>query len=81
MDGPFIDLAKSANWQVIRQAKRLGYITMAELERLLPLQVATSEQIDDVVNQLAEAGIELVEEEVSSQMSLAANSNDPPDVP
>lgn len=81
MDGPFIDLAKSANWQVIRQAKRRGYITTAELERLLPLQVATPEQIDDVVNQLAEAGIELVEEEVSGQMFPAANSNDPADVP
>lgn len=83
MNGPFIDLAKHANWQVIRQAKKRGYITTAELDRLLPLQVATPEQIDDAVNQLAEAGIELVESEddVGSQMSPPANSNEPSDLP
>jgi RNA polymerase primary sigma factor len=83
MDGPFIDLAKTANWQVIRQAKRRGYITAEELDRLLPLRVATTAQIEDVVNQLAEAGIELVEveDEVGSQMPPPANSNEPSDLP
>jgi RNA polymerase primary sigma factor len=83
MDGPFIDLAKSANWLVIRQAERRGYITTEELDRLLPLQVAAPEQIEDVIDQLAEAGIDLVEEEESlgSRMSPPANSNEPSDLP
>ncbi|MBD2745918.1 hypothetical protein IC232_04315 [Microvirga sp. BT688] len=83
MDGPLIDLGKAANWRVIRQAKRRGYITSEELDKLLPPGRATPEQVDDVVNQLAEAGIALVELEdgVGSQMAPPANSNEPSDPP
>jgi hypothetical protein len=83
MDGPIIDLGKAANWKVIRQAKKRGYITSGELDRLLPPWAATPEQVDDVINQLAEAGIALieVEEDVGSQMAPPANSNEPSDQP
>jgi hypothetical protein len=83
MDGPIIDLGKAANWKVIRQAKKRGYITSEELDQLLPPWAATPEQVDDVVKQLAEAGIALVEveEEIESPMAPPANSNEPPEPP
>lgn len=83
MDGPFIDLGKEANWRVIRQAKKRGYITSEELEKLLPPGSATPGQIDDVISQLAEAGIDLVEveDDVGGQMAPPANSNEPSDPP
>ncbi|QRM34899.1 RNA polymerase sigma factor region1.1 domain-containing protein [Microvirga sp. VF16] len=81
MDGPIIDLGKAANWKVIRKAKKRGYITSEELDRLLPPETATPQQVDDVVNQLTEAGIALVEveEHLGSHIDPPANSNEPPD--
>ena len=78
MDGPIIDLGVVANRRVIKQAKKRGYLTSKELDQLLPRDRITPEQLEDVINQLAEVGIALVEEEsdVGGQMAPPANSNE-----
>lgn len=83
MDGPMIDLGIAANRRVIKQAKKRGYLTSKDLDGLLPRDRITPEQLEDVINQLAEVGIDLVEAEgeVSSQMAPPANSNEPSDPP
>ena len=83
MDGPIIDLGIVATRRVIKQAKKRGYLTSKDLDRLLPSGRITPEQLEDVINQLAEAGINLVEEEgdVGGQMAPPANSNERRDPP
>jgi RNA polymerase primary sigma factor len=80
MDGPLIDLGNSAVWRVIRRAKWRGYITYDELNRLLPPETVSAEQIKDVLEQLQEVGIRAVAamEVVGSAIPRPANSNQPP---
>jgi hypothetical protein len=80
MGGPFIDLGNSAVWRLIRRAKWRGYITYDELDRLLPPEIVSAEQIKDVLEQLSEIGIRTVDatEVVDSAIPQPANSNEPP---
>jgi RNA polymerase primary sigma factor len=79
MDGPLIDLSNSAVWRLIRRAKWRGYITYDELDRLLPPESVSAEQIEDVLEQLLEIGIRAIDaaEVVGSAIPLPANSNKP----
>jgi RNA polymerase primary sigma factor len=47
---------------MIRLAKKRGYIIYDELDQVLPADEFSPQQIEDVLNQLAEMGIDLVEE-------------------
>lgn len=81
MDSPLIDIDREATWRIIRQAQRRGYITSEEFGRLLPLRGATLKHVEDVIGQLAQAGIDLVgpEEGPFNPLAPAANSNEPLD--
>jgi hypothetical protein len=61
-NGPLLDLSDAAVKRIIRLAKKRGYLTYDELDQVLPADEFPPEQIEDVVNQLAEIGIDLVEE-------------------
>ncbi len=80
MDRPLIDLGNSAVWRLIRRAKWRGYITYDELDRLLPPESVSAEQIEDVLEQLSGIGIRAIDaaEVVGSAIPLPANSNEPP---
>ncbi|ANY84287.1 hypothetical protein BB934_39385 (plasmid) [Microvirga ossetica] len=62
-DRPRLDLTDVAVRQMIRLAKKRGSITYDELDRILPPDEFSPEQIEDVLNQLAEMGIDLVEDD------------------
>ena len=47
----------------IKQAKTRGYVTMDELNKVLPSEEVTSEQIEDTLAMLSEMGINVVEAE------------------
>ncbi|MFC5487587.1 RNA polymerase sigma factor region1.1 domain-containing protein [Microvirga aerilata] len=57
-DGPRLDLSHAAVQQIIRLAKKRGYVTYDELDQVLPADEFSPEQIEDVLNQLAEMGID-----------------------
>jgi hypothetical protein len=48
---------------MIKLAKKRGYITYDELDQLLPPEEFSSDQIEDVLDQLSEMGIDLLEAE------------------
>ncbi|WP_449255852.1 RNA polymerase sigma factor region1.1 domain-containing protein, partial [Bosea sp. (in: a-proteobacteria)] len=64
-DGPLLDLTDQAVRRMIKLAKKRGYVTYDELNEVLPSEEFSSEQIEDVLGQLSEQGINVVDNEDS----------------
>lgn len=62
-DGPLLDLSDDAVKKMIKVAKKRGYVTMDELNSVLPSEEVTSEQIEDTMSMLSDMGINVVEDE------------------
>src|SRR5215213_9704990 len=62
-DGPLLDLTDAAVKKFIKQAKARGYVTMDELNKVLPSEEVTSEQIEDTLAMLSEMGVNVIEAE------------------
>ncbi|MDB5526332.1 MAG: polymerase sigma factor RpoD [Rhizobium sp.] len=62
-DGPLLDLSDDAVKKMIKTAKKRGYVTMDELNAVLPSEEVTSEQIEDTMAMLSDMGINVVEDE------------------
>src|SRR5471030_2668788 len=62
-DGPLLDLTDAGVKKFIKQAKTRGYVTMDELNKVLPSEEVTSEQIEDTLAMLSEMGVNVVEAE------------------
>jgi len=60
MDGPLLDLSDPAVRRLVKLAKKRGYVTLDELDEILPPDEFSLEQIDDVHSQLSELGINIV---------------------
>jgi RNA polymerase primary sigma factor len=60
---PMLDMSQAAVKKMIAQAKAKGYITLDELNKVLPPTQVSSEQIEDVMALLSEMGVNVVEEE------------------
>src|SRR5215218_6994014 len=71
-DGPLLDLTDAAVKRMIKLAKKRGYVTYDELNQVLPSEEFTSEQIEDVLGQLSELGINVVESEETEEGRAAA---------
>ena len=62
-DGPLLDLSDDAVKKMIKLAKKRGYVTMDELNAVLPSEEVTSEQIEDTMAMLSDMGINVVEDD------------------
>src|SRR5271168_1372839 len=62
-DGPLLDLTDAGVKKFIKQAKVRGYVTMDELNKVLPSEEVTSEAIEDTLAMLSEMGVNVVEAE------------------
>src|ERR1700761_1405862 len=62
-DGPLLDLTDAGVKRFIKQAKARGYVTMDELNKVLPSEEVTYEQIEDTLAMLSEMGVNVVENE------------------
>jgi RNA polymerase primary sigma factor len=60
-DSPLLDLNDKAVKQMIAAAKKRGYVTHEELNKVLPSEEFTSEQIEDVLAQMSELGVNVVD--------------------
>ncbi len=60
-DGPILDLSDADVKKLIKSAKSRGYVTYDELNKVLPSEEVSSEQIEDIMAQLSEMGINVVE--------------------
>src|SRR6202047_5045196 len=67
-DGPLLDLTDAAVKKFIKQAKARGYVTMDELNKVLPSEEVTSEAIEDTLAMLSEMGVNVVEAEEDAEV-------------
>jgi RNA polymerase primary sigma factor len=58
-----LDLSADSVKKMIKAAKKRGYVTMDELNNVLPSDEVSSEQIEDTMSMLSDMGINVVEEE------------------
>ncbi|TWH27106.1 MULTISPECIES: RNA polymerase sigma factor RpoD [unclassified Aminobacter] len=66
-DGPLLDLSDDAVKKMIKVAKKRGYVTMDELNAVLPSEEVTSEQIEDTMAMLSDMGINVVEDDEAGE--------------
>jgi RNA polymerase primary sigma factor len=66
-DAPLLDLNNAAVKKFIKAGKVRGWVTVDELNKILPSEDFTSEQIEDVMAQLSEMGVNLIEAEEDAQ--------------
>ncbi|MGK6319862.1 RNA polymerase sigma factor RpoD [Sphingomonas sp. DT-204] len=62
-DAPLIDLNEGSIKKLVARAKKRGYITVDQLNEMLPQDQMTSEQIEDVMSALNDMGVNVVENE------------------
>jgi len=62
-DAPLLDLSDAAVKKLVKLAKKRGYVTMDELNTLLPAGEVTSEQIEDTMSMFSDMGINVIEDE------------------
>ncbi|RST82125.1 RNA polymerase sigma factor RpoD [Aquibium carbonis] len=67
VDGPLLDLSDDAVKKMIKLAKKRGYVTMDELNAVLPSEEVTSEQIEDTMSMLSDMGINVVEDDETGE--------------
>jgi RNA polymerase primary sigma factor len=75
-DASILDVSQASIRRLIQKGKERGFITYDELNRALPQEQASSEQIEDIMSMMTDIGINLVEsdeaEEVEATQEPAA---------
>src|SRR5215813_6916889 len=66
-DSPVLDLSDPAVKELIRSAKKRGYVTHDQINSVLPSEEVNSEQIKDVLAMFSEMGVNVVETEEPSE--------------
>ncbi|NBC19952.1 MAG: RNA polymerase sigma factor RpoD [Alphaproteobacteria bacterium] len=77
-DGPVLDMNNAGVKKFLKEAKSRGYVTHDELNKLLPQDQLTSDQIEDTMSALSEMGINVVEseEDADSESRALAKADD-----
>ena len=68
-DSPLLDLSDSSVKKFIKTAKARGYVTLDELNAVMPSDEVTSDQIEDVYAMLSDMGINVVENEENEEVA------------
>ncbi|WP_336487109.1 RNA polymerase sigma factor RpoD [Methylobacterium nigriterrae] len=66
-DGPLLDLTDASVKRMVKLAKKRGYVTYEEVNEVLPDGQSDPDQIEDVLAQLSEMGINVVEAEETDE--------------
>lgn len=75
-DGPLLDLSDDAVKKMIKAAKKRGYVTMDELNSVLPSEEVTSEQIEDTMAMLSDMGINVIEDEDAEEATASEDDSE-----
>jgi RNA polymerase primary sigma factor len=62
-DSPLLDLSDATVMKLIRTAKKRGYVTVDQINAVLPSKEVKSEQIEDILAMFSEMGVNVVETE------------------
>ena len=73
-DQPLLDLSDQAVRKMITRAKSRGYVTYDELNKVLPSDQFSSEQIEDTMSMLSEMGINVIENEEQEEGDAEADT-------
>jgi len=68
-DAPLIESTNAGVKKLLKAGKERGFITYDELNMAMPSDEMSSEQIEDIMSQLSELGINVVEDEDSEENS------------
>ncbi len=66
-DAPLIDLNDASIKKLIARAKKRGFVTYDEINKALPQDQMSSEQIEDIMSAINEMGINVVENEEEAE--------------
>lgn len=72
-DQPLLDLSDQAVKKMIASAKKRGYVTYEELNKVLPSDQVSPDHIEDTMSMLSEMGINVIESEENDDKEDAAN--------
>src|SRR5437667_5129603 len=77
---PLLDLSVAAVKKLIRSAKKRGYVTVDQINSVLPSEEVNSEQIEDVLAMFSEMGVNVVEtEEAESEEEAREEPDEEPE--
>src|SRR5579859_7053858 len=78
-EGLIVDSMAQALRKMIARGKERGYVTYDELNATLPQDQVSSEQIEDTMAMLSEAGVNVVEAEETDEPAAAATTGEDED--
>ncbi|MEM1039089.1 MAG: RNA polymerase sigma factor RpoD [Pseudomonadota bacterium] len=73
-DRPLLDLNNDSVKKMIKAAKKRGYVTVDELNAVMPSDEVSPDQIEDTMSMLSEMGINVVEEEEAEEAAEETSS-------
>ena len=73
---PLVDAGAVAVKKMVAAAKERGYVTYDEVNKALPQDQLSSEQIEDIMAMISEMGINIIENEEAEEISETANANE-----
>src|SRR5262245_25384533 len=76
-DSPLLDLSDQAVKRLLKTAKTRGYVTLDELNSVLPSEEVSPDQIEDTMAMLSDMGINVVETEEGEENQDAAAAEPP----
>ncbi len=68
-DSPLLDLSDQAVKRLLKTAKAKGYVTLDQLNSVLPSEEVSSDQIEDLYAMLSDMGITVVENDESEEQT------------
>ena len=68
-DSPLLDLSDQAVKRLLKTAKARGYVTLDELNSVLPSEEVSPDQIEDTMAMLSDMGINVVETEETDEVA------------
>ena len=74
-DSPLLDLSDQAVKRLLKTAKTRGYVTLDELNSVLPSEEVSPDQIEDTMAMLSDMGINVTEAEEADESEEAAEAD------
>jgi RNA polymerase primary sigma factor len=75
-DSPLLDLSDAAVKKLIKTAKARGFVTLDQLNSVLPSQEVSPDQIEDTMSMLSDMGITVVEAEEADEGAAEKDGED-----
>jgi RNA polymerase primary sigma factor len=75
-DAPLIDVSDAAVKRLIKLAKKRGYVTIDEINAVMPQEEVNSDQIEDIYAMFNEMGVNVVENEEAEEGEAAPEAAD-----